>query len=113
MSEWREVRLGDVTSILGDGIHGTPKYSETGEYYFINGSNLCEGEIIIKSDTKRVSEEEYQKYKKNLNDRTLLFSINGFLSFFFNLSSASFILYSPTPGLPSSEEVNLGKFVSI
>ena len=77
MSEWREVRLGDVTSILGDGIHGTPKYSETGEYYFINGSNLCEGEIIIKSDTKRVSEEEYQKYKKNLNDRTLLFSING------------------------------------
>lgn len=77
MSEWKEVRLGDVTSILGDGIHGTPNYSEEGDYFFINGSNLYEGEIKIKPDTKRVSEEEYQKYKKELNDRTLLFSING------------------------------------
>lgn len=77
MTEWKEVRLGDVCSILGDGIHGTPVYSKKGEYYFINGNNLCEGHIVFKQDTKRVSEEEYQKHKKNLNNRTLLFSING------------------------------------
>ena len=77
MSEWKEVRLSEVTSILGDGIHGTPVYSEQGDYYFINGNNLCEGRIVLKPDTKRVSEEEYHKYKKELNSRTLLFSING------------------------------------
>ena len=77
MSEWKEVRLGDITSIIGDGIHGTPVYSEQGDYYFINGNNLCEGRIVLKPDTKRVSEEEYHKHKKELNSRTLLFSING------------------------------------
>ena len=59
MSEWKEVRLGEITSIIGDGIHGTPVYSEQGDYYFINGNNLCEGRIVLKPDTKRVSEEEY------------------------------------------------------
>ena len=77
MSEWKEVRLGEITSIIGDGIHGTPVYSEQGDYYFINGNNLCEGRIVLKPDTKRVSEEEYHKHKKELNSRTLLFSING------------------------------------
>lgn len=77
MGEWKEVRLSEVTSILGDGIHGTPVYSEQGDYYFINGNNLCEGRIVLKPDTKRVSEEEYHKHKKELNSRTLLFSING------------------------------------
>ena len=77
MSEWKEVTLSDVTSVLGDGIHGTPIYSENGDYYFINGNNLCEGKIIFKSDTKRVSENEYLKYRKNLTDRSILFSING------------------------------------
>ncbi len=77
MSEWKEVNLSDVTSVLGDGIHGTPKYSDNGEYFFINGNNLCEGKIVIKSDTKRVSEDEYLKYRKNLTDRSILFSING------------------------------------
>ena len=77
MSEWKEVTLSDVTSVLGDGIHGTPKYSEDGDYYFINGNNLYEGKIVFKSDTKRVSEDEFLKYRKKLTDRTLLFSING------------------------------------
>lgn len=77
--EYKKVKLNDIVSILGDGIHGTPKYSENGEYYFINGNNLSEGKIIIKQDTKRVSLEEYEKYKKELNNRTLLVSINGTL----------------------------------
>ena len=33
--------------------------------------------------------------------------------FFFKFNSASFISYSPTPGLPSFEEVNLGTLPSI
>ena len=58
------VTLEDVTSRIGDGLHGTPNYDENGDYYFINGNNLSNGKIVIKSDTKRISREEYNKIKK-------------------------------------------------
>ena len=74
---WKWIRLGEIVSILGDGLHGTPIYDESGEYYFINGNNLLEEKIIIKSTTKKVSQIEYEKYKKNLNKDTMLVSING------------------------------------
>ena len=77
MSEWKEVRLQEVTDIIGDGIHGTPSYDNNGEYYFINGSNLCDGKIVINNDTKRVNYEEFLKHKKELNQNTILISING------------------------------------
>ena len=77
-SEWKSVKLEEVVDILGDGLHGTPKYSDDGEYYFINGNNL-DGKIIVNEKTKRVGLEQYLKYKKDLNDRTLLVSINGTL----------------------------------
>ena len=77
MSEWKEVRLGDITDIIGDGIHGTPIYDENGEYFFINGSNLYKGKIIINNDTKKIGYEEYLKHKKVLNKNTILLSING------------------------------------
>ena len=74
---WKWIRLGEIVSILGDGLHGTPIYDESGEYYFINGNNLLEEKIIIKSTTKKVSQIEYEKYKKNLNKDTMQVSING------------------------------------
>jgi type I restriction enzyme M protein len=77
--DWEMVKLGEVTTILGDGLHGTPSYTSDGEYYFINGNNLIDGKIEFKGGTKRVNKTEYDKYKKNLNDRTLLVSINGTL----------------------------------
>lgn len=78
-NEWSTVRLDECVSVLGDGLHGTPMYSASGEYYFINGNNLKDGKIVIKEDTKRVHKTEYDKYKKPLNNRTLLISINGTL----------------------------------
>lgn len=77
MSEWKKYTLADVTTVLGDGLHGTPKYQEDGPVYFINGNNLINGSISLKDATKRVSEEEARKYKKPLNDRTIMVSING------------------------------------
>lgn len=74
---WEWVRLKYVVSLLGDGIHGTPEYDVLGNYYFINGNNLSNNKIVIKGDTKKVNEIEYQKYKKNLSDKTILVSING------------------------------------
>ena len=74
---WEWCRLKNIVSLLGDGIHGTPEYSETGKYFFINGNNLSEGNIIIKDDTKKVDESQYLKYRKELNDNTVFVSING------------------------------------
>lgn len=74
---WEWVRLKYIVSLLGDGIHGTPEYDSTGNYYFINGNNLSKNRIIIKDDTKKVNETEYQKYRKELTDKTVLVSING------------------------------------
>ena len=78
-SEWKQVTLNDVTDILGDGIHGTPEYSQSGEYAFINGNNLVNGQIQIKDSTKRVGLEQFIKHKKPLSNRTILVSINGTL----------------------------------
>lgn len=77
MSEWKPYKLDEIATKLGDGLHGTPIYNDAGEYYFINGSNLVNGKIVINSNTKRVTEEEYIKYKKDLSDRTILLGING------------------------------------
>ena len=77
MSEWKEYKLGDITSVIGDGLHGTPLYDNDGEYFFINGNNLSQGKIVIKPDTNKVNEKEYLKYKKPLSNKTILLSING------------------------------------
>lgn len=76
---WEMKELRELTTILGDGLHGTPEYSINGEYYFINGNNLNDGKIEFKDNTKRVNVGEFNKYKKNLTDRTILVSINGTL----------------------------------
>ena len=75
--KWDKVKLAETVSLLGDGLHGTPIYNPNGVYTFINGNNLSSGFIIVKEDTKRVSVDEYNEYKKDLTDRTVLVSING------------------------------------
>ena len=79
MRDWKMTTIAECSKILGDGLHGTPKYDENGEYAFINGNNLHNGRIVIKPDTKRVGLSEYEKHKKELTDRTVLVSINGTL----------------------------------
>jgi len=74
---WVWCQLQDLEYLLGDGIHGTPEYTQNGDYHFINGNNLTDGAIEIKSSTKTVSKDEFLKHKRNLNDRTILVSING------------------------------------
>ena len=74
---WEWCRLLSIVSLLGDGIHGTPEYSEGGSVYFINGNNLFDGQILIKPNTKTVSKEEAVKHSRLLNESTVLVSING------------------------------------
>ena len=52
---WVEKSLKEITTMLGDGLHGTPKYKDDGEYHFINGNNLNDGVIEFKENTDRKS----------------------------------------------------------
>lgn len=76
-SKWIEVSLGEISEKIGDGIHGTPVYNDSGNYYFINGSNLSDNSIKITDTTKRVDHDEFLKHRKELGDNTILVSING------------------------------------
>ena len=75
--DWAHVTLKELTNMIGDGIHTTPKYVSNSDFYFINGNNLGDKKIIIYSDTKCVSKIEYEKHKEKLNEKSLLMSING------------------------------------
>lgn len=75
--EWEVKSLSEISSKIGDGLHGTPQYVENGIYYFINGNNLSNGKITINDDTKMVDEIQYLKNNKNLNNQSILISLNG------------------------------------
>jgi type I restriction enzyme S subunit len=74
---WEVVKLGDVSSKVGDGLHSTPKYVEKSNYYFVNGNNLINGKLTIFEKTKCVSHDEYEKLKIDLKCNSILMSING------------------------------------
>jgi len=74
---WTSKSLQKISIKIGDGLHGTPKYSEDTEFHFVNGNNLENGVIVINESTKCVDEFEYIKHKKNLTQYTILISING------------------------------------
>lgn len=76
---WEVRKMNNICSKIGDGLHGTPIYNDFGSYFFINGNNLQNGEIVTKYDTKKVDFNEYKKHKKDLDETTLLISINGTL----------------------------------
>lgn len=76
-NDWEVITLENLSTRIGDGIHSTPIYSSNGEYYFVNGNNLINGRIVISEETKRVSKEEYLLNKREINQTTVLLSING------------------------------------
>ena len=75
--DWDVVKLNLLSNDIGDGIHSTPKYVDSSNYFFVNGNNLSNGRILITQDTKCISKDEYESLKKNLDNTTILMSING------------------------------------
>jgi type I restriction enzyme S subunit len=75
--DWETRKLGDICIKIGDGLHGTPIYSDNSDIHFINGNNLTDGKIEITENTKKVDYNTYLKNNKGLNENTLLISING------------------------------------
>jgi len=79
MNNWEKVKLSTLCFRIGDGLHGTPNYIESGDIYFINGNNIKGGKIVVDDETKRVTKEELDKNFVELNSNSLLLSINGTL----------------------------------
>ncbi|MEJ6521802.1 restriction endonuclease subunit S [Shewanella baltica] len=75
--DWDKNKLLNYSSKIGDGLHGTPTYTENTGVYFINGNNLVSGHIAITNDTKQVSRGEQSKTDVSLDLNTILLSING------------------------------------
>lgn len=75
--DWDVVCINEIATLIGDGIHSTPTYDSNGDYYFVNGNNIHRGKLKLTENTNKVSEAEFKKHKKNINERTLFLSING------------------------------------
>lgn len=93
--EWKA--LGDLC-VIGDGLHGTPKYDDNGGYFFINGNNLDNGVIVYNDKTKKVDDSMFKKHGIVFTvEDTVFLSING------TIGSVS---------LYNNEKVVLGKSVA-
>lgn len=78
VTDWKVIPLENLSNKISDGIHTTPKYSDNGDYYFINGNNLYDSKVNFTLDNKRVDYSEYLKHRKDLDkNNTILLSING------------------------------------
>ena len=75
--DWNKISFEDITTGIGDGIHGTPTYVSNSNIYFINGNNLKSGKINIDKETNQVSQDQLTNGDKSLNKNTILISING------------------------------------
>lgn len=77
-STWNQCKLKNVSVRIGDGLHGTPEFDDNGNVFFINGNNIGEKYLKIRSDTKRLSVDELMKYSApTLNDNTIMIALNG------------------------------------
>lgn len=71
------VTLQSVCDDLNDGLHKAPIFNPEGEYLFVNATNLQNGEIVDKGEGKRADYAEFCKYGIDLNENTILYSIDG------------------------------------
>ena len=79
IKNWQKSTIKKLCFKVGDGLHGTPNYINDGNVYFINGNNLKNGKIELFTDTKKVTQEELNNNFIQLDENSLLLSINGTL----------------------------------
>lgn len=76
-SDWSLVALAEISTQLSDGLHKAPLFVPGGEYIFVNATNLENGMIVDKDPQKHTTYAEFLKYGVPLDDRTILYSIDG------------------------------------
>ena len=86
-------------------MHSTPKYVDNSNYYFINGNNLDNKNIVITENTKCVPLEEYEKHKINFKN-TILISINGTIGNLAYYNGETIILGKSAAYINLNENIN-------
>ncbi|MCR4733966.1 MAG: restriction endonuclease subunit S [Treponema sp.] len=77
-SEWILSKFKFISKEIGDGLHGTPTFDESGDIYFLNGTNIGKEKLFFKEDTDRINSLEYEKYKHPLLSKyTIFIALNG------------------------------------
>ena len=75
---WKVIKLKYLSTSIGDGIHSTPNYDDSGDIYFVNGNNIGQDNLIFKEDTKKINLAEFENYNKpNLSENTIFITLNG------------------------------------
>lgn len=76
---WEVKRIGEITTLLKDGTHGTHKDYPEGVHYLLSAKNINNGHISIDDTDRRISEEEYNSIYKNykLQENDILLTIVG------------------------------------
>ena len=75
---WEVIKLKYLSTSIGDGIHSTPNYDDSGDIYFVNGNNIGQDNLIFKEDTKKINLAEFENYNKpNLSENTIFITLNG------------------------------------
>lgn len=78
MTDWQEVRLGDICIQITDGTHNTVKDCESGDCYLLSCKNIKNGNIEIGKNERKIDRhtlEELRKRTKTAKGDVLLSSV--------------------------------------
>ena len=78
MTNWQEVRLGDICIQITDGTHNTVKDCESGDCYLLSCKNIKNGNIEIGKNERKIDRhtlEELRKRTKTAKGDVLLSSV--------------------------------------
>lgn len=77
--EWEEKKLGEITSLIKDGTHGTHRDVPNSDYYLLSAKNIIDGKLLITDSDRTISKDEFDKIYKNysLKSGDILLSVVG------------------------------------
>lgn len=77
--DWEEKKLGEISSLLKDGSHGSHKDVLDSKYYLLSAKNIFNGRISYNDDDRKISEDDFKSIYKNYNlqENDILLTIVG------------------------------------
>jgi type I restriction enzyme S subunit len=78
-ADWEEKKLGEVSTLLKDGSHGSHKDVPDGKHYLLSAKNIRDGRVNIDGDDRKISEDDFKSIYKNytLEENDILLTIVG------------------------------------
>lgn len=64
MTNWQEVKLGDVCTQITDGVHNTVRDNSNGDCFLLSCKNLKNGQIVIGENERKIDLDTLQNLRK-------------------------------------------------